>query len=146
VETEEQAKILRLLKCDEMQGYLFSKPLPIAALVELLRRALEQDLGACRRRQCAQSVGIADRLAHLLQRLGLDLADALGRDVELGGEVVQRRAVSLLQPARLDDAAAARVEAGERLLQAGGLHARRLFGLQHAVRLGFVVGEVCAGA
>src|SRR6267378_4005006 len=39
VETEEQAKILRLLKCDEMQGYLFSKPLPIAALVELLRKS-----------------------------------------------------------------------------------------------------------
>src|SRR6267143_3589986 len=39
VETEEQAKILRLLKCDEMQGYLFSKPLPIAALVDLLRKS-----------------------------------------------------------------------------------------------------------
>src|SRR6267142_2573703 len=38
VETEEQAKILRLLKCDEMQGYLFSKPLPLASLVALLRK------------------------------------------------------------------------------------------------------------
>jgi diguanylate cyclase (GGDEF)-like protein len=38
VETEEQAKILRLLRCDEMQGYLFSKPLPTAALIELLRK------------------------------------------------------------------------------------------------------------
>ena len=28
VETEDQAKILRLLRCDEMQGYLFSKPIP----------------------------------------------------------------------------------------------------------------------
>jgi EAL domain-containing protein (putative c-di-GMP-specific phosphodiesterase class I) len=28
VETEEQSRLLRLLKCDEMQGYLFSKPLP----------------------------------------------------------------------------------------------------------------------
>ncbi len=28
VETEEQSKLLRLLKCDEMQGYLFSKPVP----------------------------------------------------------------------------------------------------------------------
>src|SRR5205085_10829451 len=36
VETEDQAKILRLLKCDEMQGYLFSKPLPMAELVALL--------------------------------------------------------------------------------------------------------------
>ena len=28
VETEEQSRVLRLLRCDEMQGYLFSKPLP----------------------------------------------------------------------------------------------------------------------
>ncbi|HEY8856283.1 MAG TPA: EAL domain-containing protein [Rugosibacter sp.] len=29
VETEEQSRLLRLLNCDEMQGYLFSKPLPV---------------------------------------------------------------------------------------------------------------------
>jgi len=29
VETEEQSRLLRLLSCDEMQGYLFSKPVPI---------------------------------------------------------------------------------------------------------------------
>lgn len=28
VETEEQSRLLRLLECDEMQGYLFSKPVP----------------------------------------------------------------------------------------------------------------------
>lgn len=28
VETEEQSRLLRLLNCDEMQGYLFSKPVP----------------------------------------------------------------------------------------------------------------------
>jgi EAL domain-containing protein (putative c-di-GMP-specific phosphodiesterase class I) len=28
VETEEQSRLLRLLGCDEMQGYLFSKPVP----------------------------------------------------------------------------------------------------------------------
>jgi diguanylate cyclase (GGDEF)-like protein len=28
VETEEQMNLLRLLKCDEMQGYIFSKPVP----------------------------------------------------------------------------------------------------------------------
>ena len=28
VESQEQAKILRLLRCDQMQGYLISKPLP----------------------------------------------------------------------------------------------------------------------
>ena len=28
VETEEQQRLLRLLNCDEMQGFLFSKPVP----------------------------------------------------------------------------------------------------------------------
>jgi len=37
VETEEQAKFLALLKCDEMQGFLFSKPLPANEITELLR-------------------------------------------------------------------------------------------------------------
>jgi diguanylate cyclase (GGDEF)-like protein/PAS domain S-box-containing protein len=32
VETEEQSRLLRLLKCDEMQGYLFSKPVPVDVL------------------------------------------------------------------------------------------------------------------
>lgn len=36
VETEEQAKMLRLLRCDQMQGYLFSKPLPLEAVTALL--------------------------------------------------------------------------------------------------------------
>jgi diguanylate cyclase (GGDEF)-like protein len=39
VETEDQAKFLRLLRCDEMQGYLFSKPLPNDALVALLGKS-----------------------------------------------------------------------------------------------------------
>ena len=28
VETEEKSRLLRLLNCDEMQGYLFSRPVP----------------------------------------------------------------------------------------------------------------------
>jgi EAL domain-containing protein (putative c-di-GMP-specific phosphodiesterase class I) len=36
VETEDQAKFLRLLRCDEMQGYLFSRPVPEAELIRLL--------------------------------------------------------------------------------------------------------------
>jgi diguanylate cyclase (GGDEF)-like protein/PAS domain S-box-containing protein len=32
VELEEQAKILRLLRCDQMQGYLISEPIPAAAM------------------------------------------------------------------------------------------------------------------
>jgi len=36
VDTEEQSKYLKLLKCDEIQGYLISKPLPADDLVRLL--------------------------------------------------------------------------------------------------------------
>ncbi|HEY6246642.1 MAG TPA: EAL domain-containing protein [Pyrinomonadaceae bacterium] len=36
VETEEQLRLLHLLRCDEIQGGLFSKPLPADALVTLL--------------------------------------------------------------------------------------------------------------
>lgn len=36
VEVEEQAKILRLLRCSQMQGYLFSKPIPFEDFTELM--------------------------------------------------------------------------------------------------------------
>jgi diguanylate cyclase (GGDEF)-like protein/PAS domain S-box-containing protein len=39
VESEDQAKMLRLLGCDQMQGYLFSKPLPSDGVAALLGRA-----------------------------------------------------------------------------------------------------------
>jgi EAL domain-containing protein (putative c-di-GMP-specific phosphodiesterase class I) len=38
VEVEEQAKMLRLLRCDQMQGYLISKPLPFDDLTNFLRQ------------------------------------------------------------------------------------------------------------
>jgi PAS domain S-box-containing protein/diguanylate cyclase (GGDEF)-like protein len=38
VETEEQAKLLHLLRCDEVQGYLFGKPVSREAIGDLLRR------------------------------------------------------------------------------------------------------------
>jgi diguanylate cyclase (GGDEF)-like protein/PAS domain S-box-containing protein len=37
VETEEQARILRLLRCDEAQGYLFSRPVPSGDIAALLQ-------------------------------------------------------------------------------------------------------------
>ena len=39
VDSEEQAEVLRRLKCDEMQGYLYSKPLPSSELIRLLKCA-----------------------------------------------------------------------------------------------------------
>ncbi len=36
VETEEQASVLRLLRCDEMQGYLISRPVPLEELTRQL--------------------------------------------------------------------------------------------------------------
>jgi diguanylate cyclase (GGDEF)-like protein/PAS domain S-box-containing protein len=39
VETEDQAKMLGLLRCDELQGYLFSRPVPVVNLVTLLQQA-----------------------------------------------------------------------------------------------------------
>jgi EAL domain-containing protein (putative c-di-GMP-specific phosphodiesterase class I) len=39
VESPEQAKLLHLLKCDGMQGFLFSKPLPAGEVEEFLRRS-----------------------------------------------------------------------------------------------------------
>ena len=38
VETEEQARLLHLLRCDEAQGYLFSRPVPAADIVALLMK------------------------------------------------------------------------------------------------------------
>jgi predicted signal transduction protein with EAL and GGDEF domain len=39
VETEQQRVLLRLAGCDEMQGYLFSKPVPAKAIDQLVKRA-----------------------------------------------------------------------------------------------------------
>ncbi len=39
VETDEQWKFLKLLKCDEIQGFLISQPLPADRVTEMLERA-----------------------------------------------------------------------------------------------------------
>jgi EAL domain-containing protein (putative c-di-GMP-specific phosphodiesterase class I) len=38
VESEEQAEILRLLRCDQMQGYLIDRPMTFDAMTERLTR------------------------------------------------------------------------------------------------------------
>jgi EAL domain-containing protein (putative c-di-GMP-specific phosphodiesterase class I) len=39
VESEQQAQLLRLLRCDQMQGYLFSPPVPAERIEAMLRAA-----------------------------------------------------------------------------------------------------------
>ena len=41
VETEDQLRFLQLLRCDEIQGYFFSKPLPAEKLVALFDSSSE---------------------------------------------------------------------------------------------------------
>jgi EAL domain-containing protein (putative c-di-GMP-specific phosphodiesterase class I) len=43
VDAEDQAKHLRLLSCDEMQGYLFSRPVPPDTVEDLLKRIGSED-------------------------------------------------------------------------------------------------------
>lgn len=45
VETAEQLALLRDFGCDQAQGYLISKPLPLAELVEYLTFGSSQRLG-----------------------------------------------------------------------------------------------------
>ncbi|MEO5340239.1 MAG: EAL domain-containing protein [Magnetococcus sp. MYC-9] len=42
VETEEQLRFLRSEHCDEVQGYLYSRPLPEASFVEFMKRNTQQ--------------------------------------------------------------------------------------------------------
>ena len=39
VETEEQAQVLRRLGCDEVQGYLYSRPILAEDLIELIKKS-----------------------------------------------------------------------------------------------------------
>jgi predicted signal transduction protein with EAL and GGDEF domain len=54
VETQEQQRLLYLLRCDQMQGYYFSRPVPAQALAALVR--LNAASGHTLRDQRAQSV------------------------------------------------------------------------------------------
>jgi EAL domain-containing protein (putative c-di-GMP-specific phosphodiesterase class I) len=55
VETPDEHRLLRLLKCDEMQGYLFSKPVPAEKIQDMLQaESIGQDgSGTCHEPQCA---------------------------------------------------------------------------------------------
>jgi EAL domain-containing protein (putative c-di-GMP-specific phosphodiesterase class I) len=46
VETEEQREFLAANDCDEMQGYLFSPPVPAEGITEMLQAQMRRDAGA----------------------------------------------------------------------------------------------------
>ena len=91
---------------------------------------------------------LRQRAPHLLQGLALDLADALGGDAELVGQLVQRQGASVVrvaQPAGLDDPPAAGVERRQGFLDALGLEPVMLAGLDDLVGLGVRCGQPGAG-
>ena len=45
VETEEQADLLALERCSQLQGYLFSKPIPVAEVPHLIKRSARASAG-----------------------------------------------------------------------------------------------------
>jgi PAS domain S-box-containing protein/diguanylate cyclase (GGDEF)-like protein len=47
VESAEQSKLLRLLRCDEIQGFLFSRPLPFEQMTALLTGTATASMPAC---------------------------------------------------------------------------------------------------
>ncbi|MBZ0097091.1 MAG: EAL domain-containing protein, partial [Sulfuricella sp.] len=83
VETEEQKSFLRLRRCDEMQGYFFSRPVPAAEFENLLRedRRLEIDhagLVSTERTLLLldDEENILNSLTHLLRRDGYKILKA----------------------------------------------------------------------
>jgi EAL domain-containing protein (putative c-di-GMP-specific phosphodiesterase class I) len=49
VETEDQLRLLQLLRCDEIQGYFFSKPLPADRLTTIFDPQFTGDIQSARR-------------------------------------------------------------------------------------------------
>jgi EAL domain-containing protein (putative c-di-GMP-specific phosphodiesterase class I)/CheY-like chemotaxis protein len=89
VDSEDQAKVLRLLRCDEMQGYLHSRPLPGEKLVELLQkvatgpRATGQEADTPRR----PKILVVDDDESMRELVRLHLANA-GYDVVLAENAI----------------------------------------------------------
>src|SRR3712207_929632 len=91
-----------------------------------------RDLGA---RRLAGGEVLLDRLLDLLEGAHLDLAHALARDAELGGELLEGDRI-VGQAARLEDAPLARVEHAEGVAQGREPVLALLLGGQHALLAG----------
>ena len=123
VETEEQSRLLRLLNCDEMQGYLFSKPVPRAIFeTRFLRYHLPRinvTLGLISR------FGFDRGAPGVSQRLGY--AGALPPSCEFSPRMQKSR------------------PEGGFCAPAGGLTSTWLLGAHHAVSLRQGIGVVAVG-
>lgn len=99
VDSEEQAKLLRLVRCDEMQGYLYSKPLPGEELIELLQKvtqgpqAMGQNTEAVRRPR----ILVVDDDESMRELVGLHLGNA-GYDVVLAEDAIDAGHLVLRRP------------------------------------------------
>jgi diguanylate cyclase (GGDEF)-like protein len=89
VDAQDQANVLRLLRCDEMQGYLYSKPLPAGAFIELLRRIPEGPKP--REQRAAQArparILVLDDDESMRELVRLHLSNA-GYDVQLAEDAI----------------------------------------------------------
>ena len=103
VDSEAQARVLRLIRCDEMQGYLYSKPLPAEGLAELLRRIPEAserrkpDARAARR----ATILVVDDDESMRELVQLHLSNAgyevvLAEDAVVAGHFVLRNPPDLI--------------------------------------------------
>src|SRR5690606_36604762 len=89
-------------------------------------RAAAAATSAARPRKSPAGAGLPDedldgsgreQRLHLLQRVGLDLADALGRYAVFVGQLLQRDLAFVIEPATHDDVARARIQAGHAFAQ-----------------------------
>jgi diguanylate cyclase (GGDEF)-like protein len=103
VDSDAQAKLLRLVRCDEMQGYLYSRPLPAEELVKLFRRTPEslgrggQDAQEARRAK----ILVIDDDESMRELVRLHLSNAgyevfLAEDAVVAGQLVLRSPPDLI--------------------------------------------------
>jgi EAL domain-containing protein (putative c-di-GMP-specific phosphodiesterase class I)/CheY-like chemotaxis protein len=89
VDSEDQAKVLRLLRCDEMQGYLYSKPLAGEQLIELLQKATKSPRAIRRNTEGARRprILVVDDDESMRELVRLHLGNA-GYDVVLAEDAI----------------------------------------------------------
>ena len=80
VETQAQASYLRTLHCDQIQGYYFSRPLPVAEVTKLLHSAARLDLPVSEQKPTVLLVddepNILSALRRVLRRDGYEILTA----------------------------------------------------------------------